>query len=155
MERRAGYEVYGEGGLALSDKWRNGVSTLYGMNTHGFPNCFIVGLSQVGMSANIPHVIDVQSRHIAYVLGEARQRGARTLDTTPEAEAAWVKTVMDASVMSLAFLESCTPGYYNNEGKPNGELVRRNGAYAPGIMGFAKILDDWRAEGALRGIEFG
>jgi cyclohexanone monooxygenase len=155
MERRAGYEVYGEGGVALSDKWRNGVSTLYGMHTHGFPNCFIVGLSQVGLSANIPHVIDVQSRHIAYVLGEARRRNTRTLDTTPEAEAEWVETVMNASVLSLSFLESCTPGYYNNEGKPNGELVRRNGSFAPGIMAFSSILDAWRSEGKLRGIEFG
>ncbi|MEQ8485775.1 MAG: NAD(P)/FAD-dependent oxidoreductase [Pseudomonadales bacterium] len=155
MERRAGYEVYGEGGVALSDKWRNGVSTLYGMHTHGFPNCFIVGLSQVGLSANIPHVIDVQSRHIAYVLSEARRRNTRAIDTTPEAETEWVETVMNASVLSLAFLESCTPGYYNNEGKPNGALVRRNGSFAPGIMAFSSILDAWRSEGKLRGIEFG
>lgn len=154
LERRAGYEVYGRDGLALSGKWKDGISTLYGMQTHGFPNCFIVALSQVGASANIPHVLDVQSRHIAYVLGHARAVGARTLDCTAEAEEAWVRQVVDASVASVAFLESCTPGYYNNEGKPNGLLIRRNGGYAPGIMGFAKVLDAWRAEGRLAGIEF-
>jgi cyclohexanone monooxygenase len=154
LERRAGYEVYGRGGLALSAKWKDGVSTMFGMQTHGFPNCFIVGLSQVGASANIPHVLDVQSRHIGYILKHAHDRQVRTFDVTAEAEAAWVKQVFDASVMSLSFLEQCTPGYYNNEGQPNGELIRRNGGYAPGIMAFASVLDAWRNEGNLAGIEF-
>jgi cyclohexanone monooxygenase len=154
MEQRAGYEVYGVGGRALSAKWREGVSTLYGMQTNGFPNAFIVGLSQVGGSANIPHVLDVQSRHIVYVLGEALAQQARTFDVTPEAEQAWVEKVMAASVMSVDFLEACTPGYYNNEGKPNGALIRRNGAFAPGIMAFARILDGWREAGGLEGVQF-
>ena len=33
LERRAGYEVYGKGGLTLSDKWKDGVATLHGMQT--------------------------------------------------------------------------------------------------------------------------
>jgi len=154
MERRAGYEVYGRDGLALSAKWRQGVSTLYGMQTHDFPNLFIFGLSQTGVSANIPHILDVQSRHVAYILKTADDRQAQTLDVTAEAEQAWVKQVMDASVMSVDFLESCTPGYYNNEGQPNGPMIRRNGSFAPGIMAFSRILNAWRAEGNLAGIEF-
>jgi cyclohexanone monooxygenase len=154
MERRAGYEVFGRDGVALSQKWREGVSTMFGMQTHGFPNCFIVGLSQVGVSANIPHVLDVQSRHIAYILKHAHEHQVGRFDVTAEAEAEWVQKVIDASVMSLGFLESCTPGYYNNEGQPNGLLIRRNGSYAPGIMAFSSILDGWRAEGKLAGIAF-
>src|SRR5262249_33074138 len=154
LERRAGYEVYGRDGIALSKKWKEGVSTMFGMQTNGFPNCFIVGLSQTGVSANIPHVLDVQSRHIAYILQHAHDRQTRTFDVTTDAEAAWVQKVIDASVMSVQFLESCTPGYYNNEGQPNGLLIRRNGGYAPGIMAFSAILDAWRNEGTLAGIEF-
>jgi cyclohexanone monooxygenase len=153
--RRAGYQVYGREGLALSDKWRDGVSTLYGMQSRGFPNCFIIGLSQVGTSANIPHVLDVQSRHVSYIIQHAREHEVSTLDVATEAEDQWVDTVIKASVASVGFLEACTPGYYNNEGQPNGELIRRNGSYAPGIMAFAKVLDDWRAEGNLAGLEFG
>ncbi|MFN0148011.1 MAG: flavin-containing monooxygenase [Dehalococcoidia bacterium] len=154
LERRAGYQVYGRDGLALSEKWRDGVSTLYGMQTRGFPNCFIVALSQVGGSANITHVLDVQSRHISYIIDHARQHEARTIDVAGEAEQAWAEKVIAASVMSIGFLESCTPGYYNNEGQPNGEMIRRNGPYAPGIMKFSKILDEWREEGNLEGLEF-
>ncbi len=155
MERRAGYEVYGRAGLALSAKWREGVSTVYGMQTHDFPNLFIFGLSQTGVSANIPHILDVQSRHVAYILKTAHDRQAQVVDVTSEAEQAWVRQVMDASVMSVDFLESCTPGYYNNEGQPNGPMIRRNGSYAPGIMAFSRVLDAWRAEGNLAGIDFG
>ena len=154
LEQRAGYEVYGCGGVALSAKWKEGVSTLFGMQSNGFPNCFIVGLSQVGVSANIPHVLDVQSHHIGYILKHVFDHQVRRFDVSVEAEAAWVQKVMDASVASLGFLEACTPGYYNNEGKPNGELIRRNGTYAPGIMAFAQVLDEWRADERLSGIDF-
>ncbi|HEX7037921.1 MAG TPA: NAD(P)/FAD-dependent oxidoreductase [Pseudomonadales bacterium] len=153
LERRAGYEVYGVEGIALSQKWKEGVSTLYGMQTHGFPNCFIFGLSQVGGSANIPHVIDVQTRHVAYVVNEVRDRQAMRVDCTPEAEAKWVEQVMQASLFNIKFLEACTPGYYNNEGQPNGELIRRNGGYAPGIIAFSKIVEAWQHEGALAGVD--
>ncbi len=154
LEQRAGYEVYGRDGVALSAKWQGGVSTLFGMQSNGFPNCFIVGLSQVGVSANIPHVLDVQSRHISYILKHVFEHQVRRIDVTVDAEAEWVQKVMDASVASLGFLESCTPGYYNNEGKPDGDLNRRNGTYAPGIMAFAKVLDEWQADGTLSGIDF-
>jgi cyclohexanone monooxygenase len=154
MERRAGYQVYGKGGIALSEKWRNGVATLYGMQTRDFPNLFIVALAQVGGSANITHVLDVQSRHIAYIIEQARARNAQTVDVTQEAEDAWVDTIVKASMANITFLEECTPGYYNNEGRPNGELIRQNGAYAPGIMAFSRVVEAWRDEGSMKGVEF-
>ncbi|MGE5597692.1 MAG: flavin-containing monooxygenase [Hyphomicrobiales bacterium] len=150
--RRAGYEIYGRNGLALSEKWANGVSTLFGMQSRDFPNCFIVSISQVGASANIPHLLDEQSRHISYIIEQAFAREVNVIDVTEEAESAWVKTVIDASAASIGFLEACTPGYYNNEGMPNGELIRRNGSYAPGVMAFAQKLEEWRTKGDLDGL---
>ncbi|HZQ34749.1 MAG TPA: NAD(P)/FAD-dependent oxidoreductase, partial [Dehalococcoidia bacterium] len=154
LERRAGYQVYGRGGTALSEKWRHGIATLYGMQSRGFPNCFLVSGAQAGVSANIPHVLEVQSRHIAYLIEQARKREARTMDVSAEAEAGWVQKVIDASLASITFLEACTPGYYNNEGQPNGELIRQNGNYGHGIMAYNTILEAWRAEGNLDGLEF-
>jgi cyclohexanone monooxygenase len=154
LERRAGYEVYGRHGQALSDKWRDGISTLYGMQTRNFPNCFIIGLAQTGTGANITHVLDTQSRHVSYIIQHAREHEVGTIDITQEAEDEWVKTIVEASAANIGFLESCTPGYYNNEGMPNGELIRRNGPYAPGIMAFSKKLESWRDEGNLAGLEF-
>ena len=61
----------------------------------------------------------------------------------------------------MEFLESCTPGYYNNEGKPNepggqrGSFISpgQNGPYGGGPIAFVKLLEDWRAEGDLQGLE--
>ncbi len=154
LARRAGYHVYGRNGQTLQGKWEEGVSTLFGMQSRGFPNCFIIGLSQVGGGANIPHVLDVQSRHVSHVIEQARERDAEVVDVDEAAEQQWVETVVNASVANVGFLESCTPGYYNNEGQPNGELIRRNGGYAPGIMAFSRVLEDWKADGGMKGLEF-
>ena len=71
-----------------------------------------------------------------------------------------------ATIIGLArserreFLESCTPGYYNNEGKPRrdgqgGSFIApaRTDGTAEGPIAFVKVLEDWRAEGALEGME--
>ena len=39
--RRAGCEIIGRDGLTLTEKWKDGASTLHGMHTRDFPNCFI------------------------------------------------------------------------------------------------------------------
>jgi cyclohexanone monooxygenase len=150
--RRAGYEVYGRNGVSLTENWANGVSTFHGYLSRGFPNCFIMSNSHSGFTANYPHMLDEQSRHIAHVLGECRARQARTVEPTADAEEAWVRTVVDCAIMRQSFQEMCTPGYYNNEGKPS-TLAARNGPYGLGPIAFVKVLEEWRAEGKLAGLE--
>ncbi len=150
--RRSGYEVRGRDGTTLTGKWSEGVSTLHGYMSRGFPNCFIMSNSQSGFTVNYPHMLDEQSRHIAYVVQQGRERQARAIEPTAEAEEAWVRTIIDSAIMRQNFQEMCTPGYYNNEGKPSA-LAARNGAYGLGPIAFVKLLEDWRAEGALGGLE--
>ncbi|WP_309093035.1 NAD(P)/FAD-dependent oxidoreductase [Phenylobacterium sp.] len=150
--RRAGYEVHGRGGLTLTQKWKNGAETLHGLLSRGFPNCFIVSNVQSGFSANFPHMINEQVKHIAYIVKNAAERQARTVEPSQEAEEAWVDTIVKLSVMREQFLKECTPGYYNNEGKV--ELMnKKNSSYGAGPVAFAKVLEDWRAEGQLKGLE--
>ena len=149
--RRAGYEVYGRGGLTLTQKWAEGLSTLHGMHTHGFPNLFIFSNGQSGFTANFPHMMNEQSRHLAYVLRETLDRQARTVEVEPAAEAAWVQTIIDKAILRQGFLEECTPGYYNNEGKPS-VLAARNGSYGAGPIAFVGVLEAWRDAGDLAGL---
>ncbi|MGW6793963.1 flavin-containing monooxygenase [Streptomyces chartreusis] len=151
---RLGYDVVGRGGRKLSEKFSTGISTLYGMQTSGFPNFFIIALNQVGVSSNFAHVLEVQSRHVSQVIHEADRRGARAVDVAVMDEEAWVQTVFESSRANLEFLESCTPGYYNNEGQPNATASRRNGAYGPGIVAFDHLISTWRAEGTWQGLVF-
>jgi cyclohexanone monooxygenase len=152
--RRSGYELYGRDGVALGEKWKDGIATLHGMHSRGFPNCFIMSNAQSGFTANFPHMLNEQAKHLAYVIGEARARQARTVEASAEAEADWVATIEKLAVMRQGYLEDCTPGYYNNEGKPS-QVAVRNSPYGAGPIAFVEVLEAWRAEGGLRGLEVG
>ena len=150
--RRAGYEVKGRGGLTLTEKWKDGMSTLHGMHVHAFPNLFIFSNSQSGFSVNFPHMLNAQAQHASWIIAEAVQRQARTVEASKAAEEAWVQTIIDSALMRQKFQEECTPGYYNNEGKPSA-LAARNGPYGKGSIAFIKLMEAWRAAGTLEGLE--
>jgi cyclohexanone monooxygenase len=150
--RRAGYEVYGRGGQSLTDKWKDGVATFHGFFSRGFPNMFIVSNAQSGFTANFPHMLSAQSHHMAYVIKHCADRQVRTLEASQEAESEWIETIMDVAMQRQKFLEECTPGYYNNQGKPSAAAVR-NGPYGAGSIAFIELLEKWRAEGSLQGLE--
>jgi cyclohexanone monooxygenase len=114
--RRSGYELYGRDGVSLSEKWKDGVSTFHGFLSRGFPNCFIVSNSQSGFTVNFPHLLNEQSKHIAYLVKSCAERQAKTIEPSAEAEAEWVNTIVSLAVLRQKFFEECTPGYYNNEG---------------------------------------
>lgn len=150
--RRAGYQVFGTHGLTLSEKWADGVETFHGFFARQFPNCFIVSTAQSGFSVNFPHMLNEQSLHIAYVVSELLQSGITRCETTEIAEAEWVDTIKAHSTMNLKFLEACTPGYYNNEGRP-AERAAQNGSYGRGPVAFARLLESWREAGQMEGLE--
>lgn len=125
---------------------------MHGFYSRGFPNCFLIVMVQAGQSANFPHIIDEQSQHIAYVIAEARKRGARTLEPTLAAENAWVDEVVKAAIGRQTYLAECTPGYYNNEGVFD-PIAARNSQYWRGPMAFLRLLAKWRKEGTLDGLE--
>ena len=150
--RRAGYEVHGRGGQTLTERWKDGVSTFHGFFVRGFPNCFVVSNIQSGFTANFPHMLNEQSKHVAYVISTATERQAKIVETSQEAEDAWVDTIVDSALQRQRFQEECTPGYYNNEGKPS-PLAARNGSYGAGSIAFIQMLKEWREAGELKGLE--
>ena len=150
--RRLGFEVQGRDGVTLTDKWKGGARTFHGLFTHGFPNLFVMTTQQSGQSANFQHMMNEQSRHIAYVLDTMRSSKARAFEASEQAEGDWVETIVKYSRARQPFLNECTPGYYNNEGKPD-ERTARNSPYWRGPMSFLRIWEKWRAEGSLQGLE--
>jgi cyclohexanone monooxygenase len=152
FSRRAGCEVYGRDGITLTEKWADGAATLHGMHTRGFPNLFIFSLIQSGFSVNFPHMLNEQSRHVAYILGRAAAEHIDVIEAAADAEEAWVRTILELALNNQKFYEACTPGYYNNEGKPSERSVQ-NGSYGLGPVAFAKVLESWRDAGDLDGLE--
>ncbi|KAA8964823.1 NAD(P)/FAD-dependent oxidoreductase [Mycobacterium sp.] len=150
--QRTGFEVIGRDGRTLTDKWADGVRTLHGLHVNGFPNFFIESIAQSGFTVNFPYLIDTQSRHVAWVIAWALRHGAATVEATPEAEAAWVDTVLQRSSVIAGRRESCTPGYYNREGRADAKL-NQDSFFFGSPTEYADILQAWRAAGALEGLE--
>jgi cation diffusion facilitator CzcD-associated flavoprotein CzcO len=93
--RRARFEIYGRSGKTLTEHWTGGLKTLHGFYSSGFPNCFHMGITQNGLTANFPHMLEEQARHIAEVVRHAKQMEARSLEPTAAAEAAWVGIIRE------------------------------------------------------------
>lgn len=150
--REAGMQVIGPGGQPLSKRWEEGPRTLYGFMTHGFPNFFTMSIAQAGAAVNYVHMADEQTKTIVHVITESMRRAVQTVQPTLEAESAWVELVVSGARGRRAFLEACTPGYYNYEGKRE-RSAALNDFYAPGPMAYARLLEEWRNKVELPGLE--
>ena len=150
--RRTGFELIGRDGSTLTERWRAGVRTFQGLSTRGFPNCFIESISQAGLTVNFPYLLDVQASHVAWIIARALERGVTDLEPTAEAEAAWVDTVVARSAASAERARTCTPGYYNREGKAD-DKTRQGSFFFGGPTEYADILEAWRAAGDLAGLD--
>jgi cation diffusion facilitator CzcD-associated flavoprotein CzcO len=109
-------EIRGKGGLELSEKYEEGIRTVLGIHTAGYPNFFIMGGYQASFRFNLTDVLQTQGEHIAGCIAHARSRGYDSIDVTPEAEEWWVQEVI-ANRGKTSRAADCTPGYYNFEGE--------------------------------------
>jgi hypothetical protein len=151
--RRTGFDVTGRDGIRLSEYWADGMHTMHGIHMHGFPNAFIVQLSQgANFVANVPHNLSDAALTVAAIVSHAVSGGFGQVEVTREAEDAWMELMVPNPVMR-SFLASCTPGYYNNEG---GELSAHSlfGGYAHGASAYFRYSEQWRTSGEFAGLEF-
>ena len=151
--RRAGYDLVGVGGETLSGHWAGGMRSLHGMHVHGFPNAFIIGFNQGGFTANFPHLLEECAKQIVHIVGAALEQGATRVEVTADAEAAWVREIVENPPTFSGFgnTSDCTPGYYNNEGRPHPHAAQ-GGFYGAGALAFFQLLADWRAQGDRDGL---
>jgi cyclohexanone monooxygenase len=97
-------------------------------------------------------MLSEQSRHVAYIVKTCLDRQVRVMETSQAAEDEWVDTIRSTAILRQKFAEECTPGYYNNEGQPS-PLAIQNGSYGKGSIAFMQLLEEWRADGELKGLE--
>ncbi len=152
FQRVSGFEIYGRDGLSLSDKWADGIRTLHGIHIYGFPNCFLMSTIQGGFTVNYPHMLDEVATHVAHIVGHALAIEKEVVETSAEAEARWVQTILDKGVRGgIIGDETCTPGYYNNEGKPRAHFEQMV-SYGDGPIPFFNLLAKWRDTGEFAGL---
>ncbi|KAK4246090.1 pyridine nucleotide-disulfide oxidoreductase [Corynascus novoguineensis] len=160
---RTGVEIYGRGGKSLDDKWQTqGASTLHGVCSSGFPNLFFTPLSQSSQASNNAFTLDVGTEHVTHIIekAEARVGGDALVEVTSEAEEAWALEIMQHASW-FASVMGCTPGYITSEGEalqrsadPMEMAKKARGSnLSQGMAAFLKLLQEYRAEGSLKGFE--
>lgn len=123
---KANMTIRGRNGISMSDQWaRAGPSTLHGVLDSNFPNLFLSGPWQAALSPNNLFNTD-----------------ALALRSAP-----------------MAAIIGCTPSYFNVEGELDRvppemqSMVSKSGLWGHGIESFVKVLEKWREEGNMEGVE--
>ncbi|HEX2591123.1 MAG TPA: hypothetical protein VHL34_06490, partial [Rhizomicrobium sp.] len=142
--RRAGYDIIGRGGRTLSEHWCDGLRTLHGLTTAGFPNCFFLGFTQGAITISVPQALNEQANHVTHIVTQAKARGVEAIEPSTEAQDAYVKEVRELAKMGLRFYQECTPGYYNSEGASGNRAGFFSDMYGAGPLRFFEVLQEWR-----------
>jgi cation diffusion facilitator CzcD-associated flavoprotein CzcO len=132
--------IHGRDGREINEVYNEGIRTLFGVHTHGFPNFFIMGGYQASFQFNLTFMLQTQGDHIAECIKYARAGGHATIDVTPDAEEWWVREVI-AHRGKTSRNQDCTPGYYNFEGEFN---RRQDGNYNGGFQQYFEHMKSVR-----------
>jgi len=136
--------------VSMSYAWADGMRTFDGFLSCGFPNCFHMGLTQTGLTANFTYMLDNQAQHVAQLITLVNRRNAKSIEPTAEAEAEWVQLVNGPNMMTK-YQDVCTPGYYNGEGTNEGKGFFK-AIYPKGALVFYDMLAEWREKGDFAGL---
>lgn len=153
--RRYGFDVIGRDGIRLSEYWAEGMQSMFGVFVRGFPNAFVMQVSQgANFLANVPHNLADSARTVAAAVAHATATGSSRVEVSEQAQDAWMAQLTPSPVIT-SFLSECTPGYYNNEGKV---LEGRNTflftGYPLGPAAYFRFSDEWRNSDNFAGLEF-
>lgn len=147
-------DILGRNGLKLTDYWVDGMRSKHGIHVHGFPNAFLVQPAQGAMMvANVPSGINDSAKTIAAVIKHAISKSYTYVEVSKEAEDEWIETISSGPGRMLGD-NTCTPGYYNNEGQPSGPGSDKMAGYPAGSYAFFQYIEEWRTSGSFDGIVF-
>jgi len=122
--------ILGRNGASLREHWRDGPLTYLGVQSHGFPNLFMLAGPQGGsVSTNFPRGIEDIVDWVTGFLVTLRDKGIRRVEPREEAVSAWQKEVRDLYQMTLfRTAKSWFTGYNSNlEGREGIRYLIYNG----------------------------
>lgn len=153
LARRTGFDPKGRDGLKLSEYWSEGMRSKHGIHVHGFPNAFFVQPTQgANLISNIPHNLTESGKTIGKIIAHAGKTNTARVEVTKEAEDAWL-ALLATSAGRMTGGAECTPGYYNNEGKP-AEAGWIGVGYPAGASAYFEYIAKWRDKGDYDGLSF-
>ncbi|MDT5111280.1 MAG: hypothetical protein QOE20_3170 [Mycobacterium sp.] len=157
LQRRVGHDIVGRGGTSLAEKWADGAASLFGMMSRGFPNMFVMPApgQQSVVTVNYTQLAVFGAEFVAGVVTLLEKQGGAVFDVSAEAEADWIRQIVDTFVDPSAVMSACTPSRLNNEGDP-GAVRARDTNWGRGFgdfFGYRDLLEGWLASGELSGLE--
>ena len=156
LESRFGYSLTGRGGQSIEAAWSDGMKTMHGMFTRGFPNMFIVQPPQGAMfAACITMDSAASTKKMGAVLAEAEKRGVSEIEVDPVAQEKWMQLLAMNPGNGPLFDSECTPGYYNNEGADVSlaDLLNVTG-FPAGPVAYFEADRAWWGSGIFDGLVF-
>ena len=120
LPRRIGHDVVGRGGISLAEKWADGAATLFGMTSRGFPNMFVMPApgQQSVVTVNYTQLAQLGAEFVSGTVELLEKQGVEVFDVNADAEADWIRQVIDTFTDPSAVMSACTPSRLNNEGNP-------------------------------------
>jgi len=157
LQRRVGHEIVGRGGVTLAEKWADGAASLFGMMSHGFPNMFVMPApgQQSVVTVNYTQIAVLGAEFVSGALTLLEKRGVKVFDVNADAEADWIRQIVETYVDPSAVMSACTPSRINNEGDPGG-VKARDTNYGRGFgdyFAYRDLLEGWLASGELDGLD--
>jgi cation diffusion facilitator CzcD-associated flavoprotein CzcO len=161
---RFGISITGKDGLDMDSAYQEEISTLHGLCRAGFPNLFFAGASQASLTANQIMSMDTFAKHIGYVIIEGQRKAGTAgaiIESTQAAQDDWGDQVA-AVALGMSGMGGCTPNYLNLEGELDKLLslgpevqakMMRGQIWGRGINHYVGVLDKWRSDGGLRGLD--
>lgn len=96
-------DIRGRGGMTLLDKWSDGPVTFMGIQSHGFPNMFMLGGPHSGATfCNVPRCLEQIVEFVTELVGYMEANGIAVCEATAEAEADWTNSVLEKADELLA-----------------------------------------------------
>ena len=135
-------DIRGVGGRELNDKYKDGMRTVLGIHSEGYPNLFIMGGYQASFQFNLTFMLQTQGQHIADCVSYVRERNHTTIDAKYDTEQWWVDEVIRHRGKTNRNKE-CTPGYYNFEGEDN---RRQDGNYNGGFLQYFTHMNELKKD---------
>lgn len=134
------FDPRGVGGVTLSERWAKDLSTLHGLQVSDFPNMFVIGGPQGAFATTVTYCFAVETEHCAKIVAHCRNHGIDRVEARREAEQTWQAQLAEKAVDQTEYLNSCTPGYINLEGK-GGNVWQF--VYGAGPVQYRRVVASW------------
>ena len=144
---RDGLDPDGEVGATASARF-------HGIHIHGFPNCFMMSIAQSGFTVNFPYMIDEQAKHIAYIIERALARGHPVARGDGRGRGGVGRAVVRSRADRTARVRRAVhAGLLQQRGPARTRPGARTASTSADPTEFVEILERWRADGRMPGLE--